>query len=106
MHVTAVQGPLASSQGLLSLGRAFSYAGCQSLVTAGWELNDDATAKILKKFYQYLTSGQPKDIALQNAKIDYLKGADNITNHPYFWAGLSIIGNESPITLGSSGSTA
>ncbi len=92
-------GPMTSGEGLLSLGRAFSYAGCHSLVSAAWELNDDATALILKNFYQNLMQGMPKDVALQNAKIAYLDQADNITQHPYFWAGLSVIGDEGPIDL-------
>lgn len=91
-------GQLIKGEGIMSLGRAFLYAGCNSLVTSLWLANDASTSKIIQNFYDYLAQGMTKDEALRMAKIDYLKTADPLTAHPYFWANLIAIGDMSPLS--------
>ncbi len=86
-------GQLAEGEGVISLGRAFSYAGCRSVVMSLWMANDQSTAKLMKRFYENLAQGNRKDVALKNAKIQYLESADPLTAHPYFWAGMVAIGD-------------
>ena len=47
-------GKLVRGEGVLSLGRAFAYAGCPSIVMSLWPAQDKATADIMRYFYQGL----------------------------------------------------
>lgn len=90
-------GKIEKGEGIMSLGRAFSYAGCKSLLISQWELSDIITPKIMKGFYQNLKEGSRKSEALRNAKLAYLKNADNPSANPYYWASLIQLGNDEPI---------
>ena len=90
-------GELAEGEGVVSLGRAFSYAGCRSVVMSLWLANDAATATIVSDFYGYLAGGMPKDEALRQAKLNYLSTADGLTAHPYFWGALVAVGDMRPL---------
>ena len=91
-------GQLAEGEGVISLGRAFSYAGCKSVMMSLWMANDQSTSKLMSYFYENLDQGQRKDEALRNAKITYLENADPLTAHPYFWAGIVGVGDMSPLS--------
>ena len=80
-------------EGIMSLARGFIYAGVPSIVMTLWEVEDKSGADIMTLFYQKLKKGMPKDIALQQAKLDYLKTATQLRSHPYFWLAYVDIGN-------------
>ena len=84
---------------MLSLSRAFSYAGCQSIITSLWKADDQATAYIARRLHVYLFRGFDKDIALQKAKIDYLKDKDIEQRFklPLYWANMVLVGDPSPV---------
>ena len=90
------QGELAGKEGVISLGRAFAYAGCASTINSLWKADDKATAYILKRLYFYLEKGETKAKALQHAKLDYLSG-DVLNKSPTYWAHLVLMGDESPL---------
>jgi CHAT domain-containing protein len=99
-------GLLVNGEGVVSLSRAFSYAGCKSVITSLWKADDVATAFIMKQLHVYLQKGFSKDIALQKAKIDYLSSADIEDRYklPSYWAHLVLMGNHEPVvSAGSSG---
>jgi CHAT domain-containing protein/Flp pilus assembly protein TadD len=83
-------------EGMLSLARAFNYAGCPNLVMTLWQANDKYAKEINLAFYQYLQHGEPTDVALQKAKIDLLNRYGSDTN-PYFWANYVFIGEPRPL---------
>ncbi|MEL6697954.1 MAG: CHAT domain-containing protein [Bacteroidota bacterium] len=87
-------------QGLMSLSKAFSMAKCPSLVSSLWAVNDFSTSQIMKLFYEALTKGVSKDVALQQAKLRYLGLGQNTLSkyHPYYWAPFIHIGRQDPIT--------
>ncbi len=91
-------GRLEEGEGAISLGRAFFHAGCRSIIMSQWLANDHSSARLMDFFYQHLAQGLPKDQALRQAKLDYLNAADALTAHPYFWAGMTAIGNMNPIS--------
>ena len=62
-----------------------------------WEINDRSGTDIMKNFYSNLKLGKSKSEALREARIRYLKGADMLRAHPYFWSTLVIYGDDSPI---------
>ncbi len=83
-----------NGEGVISLSRAFNYAGVPSTVMSLWKVDDEATAKIMNYFYEHLKKGEAKDEALKNAKLDYLKYTDDeLLKHPYYWSGFVLSGN-------------
>lgn len=92
-------GPLIQSEGIISLSRAFSYAGCRSVITSLWKADDPGTAYIIRRIHHYLQKGWPKDLALQKAKLDYLE--DNsippVRKRPAYWAHLIIVGDTTAV---------
>jgi CHAT domain-containing protein len=78
-------------EGLVSLTRGFMYAGSSSVVTSLWKVDDRATAKLMKHFYEYmLRDGMPPSAALRSAK-QKVRG-EAAWNAPFFWAGFTIQG--------------
>jgi CHAT domain-containing protein len=93
------KGKLIQGEGMLSLSRAFSYAGCQSIITSLWKADDQATAYIATRLHFYLSRGLDKDIALQKSKIDYLndKEIEQRFKLPLYWANMVLVGDPSPV---------
>jgi len=92
-------GQTSSSEGAYSMARGFITMGVPSVVTSLWKVNDLASAEIVKSFYTNLEQGMTKDEALRQAKLSYLKGADNITSHPYYWGSFVAMGDTSPLDI-------
>jgi CHAT domain-containing protein len=90
-------GLLVSGEGVLSLARSFIYSGSQSVVMSMWEIEDKSGTEIVKMFYKNLKKGNSKSQALRKARISYLKNANQLRSHPYFWSTLVIYGNNSPL---------
>jgi CHAT domain-containing protein/Tfp pilus assembly protein PilF len=90
-------GLLFSGEGILSLARGFIYSGSQSVVMSMWEIEDKSGTEIVEKFYQNLKKGYSKSTSLKKARMDFLKSADQLRSHPYFWATLVIYGNNDPL---------
>lgn len=90
------RGQLAQGEGVISLARAFKYAGCANVLMSLWQADDRATAQIMQTFYQYLKEGMGKDEAIRQAKLDYL-GAES-RNHPFFWGAFVLIGDDMPVS--------
>ena len=84
-------GELKKGEGVISLARAFTYAGAGSTVTSLWNVNDAQTTKLMTLFYKNLKQGIPKDEALHKAKLLYIKNEDLAS--PYFWAAFIPAGN-------------
>ena len=82
----------------MSLARGFIYAGVPSIVMTLWEVEDKSGANIMTFFYENLDKGMSKDVALQQAKLNYLDHAPQLRAHPYFWAAYVDIGNTEPIS--------
>lgn len=83
-----------NGEGVISMSRAFNYAGIPSTIMSLWKVDDEATSKIMNSFYVHLSKGKTKDEALQNAKFDYLQNTnDELLKHPYYWSGFVLSGN-------------
>jgi len=87
-------GKLQKGEGVISLARAFSYAGMPSVMMTLWDVEDISTGNIIPSFYHLLEKGIDKDVALQLAKLNYLeKTKPEIETHPAFWSGFVLYGN-------------
>ncbi|HRX96073.1 MAG TPA: CHAT domain-containing protein [Bacteroidales bacterium] len=91
-------GRLNRGEGVMSLARGFFYAGVPGIVMTLWAIEDGASMEIITGFYQNLNSGMKKDIALREAKLNYLNNADQMGSHPYFWAAYVQIGDNSELS--------
>ena len=78
-------GKVVGGEGVLGLTRAFIYAGSRSVVASLWNVNDTATAELMKSFYANLKRGLPKDEALRQAKLGLMRGKQATWRHPYYW---------------------
>ena len=91
-------GEVDRGEGLISLARAFSYAGAKSLVTSLWKVNDQRTKELMVHFYEGLAQRHQKDMALWQAKKNFIQHGGQIA-HPYYWAGFVPIGNMESVDL-------
>jgi len=98
-------GNIREGEGVISLSRAFTYAGSPSLVMSLWNVPDVQTATLVKSFFENLNNGVPKDHALQNAKLQYLSEAPKSASHPLYWAGFILSGDTQPIEFINQGYT-
>ncbi len=91
-------GQLVKGEGVLSLSRAFSYAGCPNIITSLWKADDFSTANLTSRIHHYLDEGYSISKAVQQSKIDYLhdKKINPRLKHPYYWSHLVFIGNYTP----------
>lgn len=90
-------GKLQGGEGVMSMARGFIYAGCPSIVMTLWQVEDKSGVKIMEDFYNYLSKGKRKDVALRMAKLNHLNNSDPLTAHPHFWLGYVNIGNPEPL---------
>jgi len=90
-------GLLLSGEGIISLARGFIYSGSESVVMSMWEIEDKSGTDIVEMFYKNLKEGYSKSAALKKARIRFLKNADQLRSHPYFWSTLVIYGNNTPL---------
>lgn len=89
-------GQLQMGEGLISLGRAFAYAGVHAMMNSLWRVPDEATKQLMIQFYKNLSKGMTKVEALRQAKLDFIKSSKNEFSHPYFWAGIVFNGRVTP----------
>jgi CHAT domain-containing protein len=83
----------------LGLGRAFLAAGASSLVISLWPVEDSATNKLMKYFYQSLLKGESKVQALRAAQCLLLRDDNPYYAHPYFWAAFRLVGDPTPLKI-------
>ncbi|MCB0447045.1 MAG: CHAT domain-containing protein, partial [Gelidibacter sp.] len=88
-----------AGEGMISLAHAFNYAGSESILTSLWKIDEKSSTEILEYFYENISDGMTKDLALKQAKLKYLENAEGRTLAPQYWAGLVVIGNTSAIDL-------
>lgn len=96
-------GSLEKGEGIRSLARAFTYAGCNRLMATLWEASDHSTKDILLAFYETAKASPatPIDVLLQEAKLAYLETAPPTFTSPSYWAHLMILGNAMPLDTSS-----
>lgn len=72
-------------EGLISLTRSFMQAGTPRVVVSLWNVNDRATAELMKRFYRaMIDKGLPPSSALRCAQLSMRDEKD--WSSPFFWA--------------------
>lgn len=97
-------GDVREGEGVMSLARAFTYAGCRSVLMSLWDVAESqSTRQIMRAFYQNLCEGMPRDEAITAAKRSFLaqarSGSSGLAHllHPYYWAEMVLIGDLTPM---------
>lgn len=93
-------GEYAEGEGVLSLARAFAYAGAGSLLASHWAVNERSTAELFSGFYKKLAAGSGRAEALRQAKLDWLNGPEaDARKAPWHWAAFTLSGADGPVDL-------
>jgi CHAT domain-containing protein/tetratricopeptide (TPR) repeat protein len=78
-------------EGLIGLTRGFMYAGAPRVVASLWKVDDEATAALMKKFYEgMLLEHQTPAQALRAAQL-WMR-TQKPWQSPYYWAGFVLQG--------------
>lgn len=84
-------GKQISGEGLIGMTRGFMYAGSPRVIASLWKVDDEATAELMKKFYEgVLKNGETAAEALRAAQMWMLKQPR--WKAPYYWAGFILQG--------------
>ena len=79
-------------EGLVGLTQAFFRAGARRVVVSHWNVQDQATAELMARFYRGLLAERlPPGAALRAAQLGLR--AETKWKSPYFWAGFSLHGD-------------
>lgn len=97
-------GQFIKGEGVMSLSRAFRYAGCPNIITTLWKADDFSTAYLTTRIHQYLEKDFSIADAVQVAKKDYLedKTVHPRLKHPFYWSHLVFIGDVQDVSKNTS----
>jgi len=78
-------------EGLIGLTRGFMYAGARAVVASLWQVDDESTAELMKRFYRGMLkeNRRPAD-ALRAAQLQMSR--DPRWAAPFYWAGFVLQG--------------
>ena len=78
-------------EGMIGLTRGFMSAGASAVVASLWKVDDDATAELMKRFYEGMfQKGLAAGAALREAQL--AMSQQKRWQSPYYWAGFVIQG--------------
>lgn len=92
-------GVLQSGEGIMSLSRAFMFAGVNNIVSTLWPANDATSSQLMESFFKNIKDGMPLAKALRDAKLAYLTTADPAHVIPYYWANFILVGNNDALAF-------
>ena len=90
-------GKISKGEGVFSFNRGFAELGIPSTVSTLWPINNRSTYSITESFYKYLSEGMDKDLALQQAKLEFIRNAEGADKLPFAWAAPVLIGDTSSL---------
>jgi len=78
-------------EGLVGLTRGFMYAGSPRVVASLWQVDDESTADLMKRFYRAMVERKvPPAAALRSAQLEL--AATKRWASPYYWAAFVLQG--------------
>jgi CHAT domain-containing protein/Tfp pilus assembly protein PilF len=78
-------------EGLIGLTRGFMYAGAPRVVASLWKVDDEATAALMKKFYEGMLREHQTPAQALRAAQQWMR-AQKPWQSPYYWAGFVLQG--------------
>lgn len=79
-------GKFYQGEGVFSFNRGFAALGIPAAITSLWKADDKKTYALTSLFYKFLSAGEPVDVALQHAKLEFLTNGSKENMLPYYWA--------------------
>lgn len=79
-------------EGLIGLTRAFMHAGAARVMVSLWDVNDEATAELMTRFYSKLLGSEKLSPAAALRAAQVSMAHDKRWSSPYFWAGFTLQG--------------
>lgn len=98
-------GEWAKGEGIMSLARAFAFAGVPSAVMTHWKVDDEVTSILMEHFYENVSQGMNISKALRDAKLSYIRKAEPAKLHPFYWGAFAVIGKDDPVIPATSSQT-
>ena len=90
--LTACQTGLGNNlagEGVMSMGKAFQYAGAKSVLMSLWSVAESSSVDLVTSFFKHLREGKNKLEALKLARDEIRKAG---YDHPFFWAPFILVG--------------
>ena len=87
-------------EGVFSFNRGFAALGVPAAIANLWSVDNTSTYLLTELFYKHLVSGLPTDMALQKAKLEFLKTASKEKSMPCYWAAPVLIGKTDTLAPG------
>ncbi len=84
-------GKQVQEEGLLGLTRGFMYAGAPRVVASLWKVDDEATAELMKKFYEGMLRNHQTPAQALRAAQQWMR-TQKQWQSPYYWAGFVLQG--------------
>jgi CHAT domain-containing protein len=81
-------------EGLVGVARGFLYAGADRVLVSLWEVEDEATAELMRRFYDALLGKQRLGPAAALATAQASMRAERRWQDPYYWAGFTLISGQ------------
>ncbi|HEY4936063.1 MAG TPA: CHAT domain-containing protein, partial [Puia sp.] len=79
-------------EGVFSFSREFAGLGIPATISNLWSVDNEATYRITEYFYQFVSKGLPTDVALQRAKLKFIKDGSREKGLPFYWASAILTG--------------
>ncbi|WP_427161063.1 CHAT domain-containing protein [Aliinostoc sp. HNIBRCY26] len=91
--LTACESAIGSERAALGLAGVAVQAGVKTALASLWSINDDATVKLVTRFYEaWCHSGVTKAEALRIAQRSLIANGGQ-SSHPAYWAAFVLVGN-------------
>jgi CHAT domain-containing protein/Tfp pilus assembly protein PilF len=84
-------GKQIGEEGLIGLTRGFMYAGAPRVVASLWKVDDEATAALMKKFYEGMLREHQTPAQALRAAQQWMR-TQKAWQSPYYWAGFILQG--------------
>lgn len=92
------RGRVGAGEGMIGMSWALFVAGSPTVVVSQWKVDSDRTSELMIEFHRNLVRGNGRrGAAMTKAealRLAALKLRHGRYNHPFYWAGFVLIGNE------------
>jgi CHAT domain-containing protein/Tfp pilus assembly protein PilF len=85
-------GDATAGDGVYGLRRALVLAGAETQVMSLWPVDGEATADLMKAYYEALAKGEGRSEAMRGVQLAMLHGQR--WAHPYYWAAFIVSGDD------------
>lgn len=92
------RGRVGAGEGMIGMSWALFVAGSPTVVVSQWKVDSDRTSELMIEFHRNLVRGAGRRGAsltkAEALRLAALKLRHGRYNHPFYWAGFVLIGNE------------